>query len=43
MCVCVCVCVCVSVFVSNSEKLGSSVHGITQAKILEWIAQAGML
>ena len=45
LCVCVCVCVCVScsvVFDSlqpfNCSPPGSSVHGIFQAGILEWIA-----
>ena len=42
--VCVCVCVCCSV-VSDSFRLhelysppGFSVHGISQARILEWVA-----
>ena len=46
MCVCVCVCVCVLVVQSYStlcESIdynlpGSSVHGILQARILEWVA-----
>ena len=41
MCVCVCVCVCVSrSFVSDSAMswtVDSSVHGILQARILEWV------
>ena len=46
-CVCVCVCVCVCInhsVVSNScdpmdySLPGSSVHGILQARILEWVA-----
>ena len=36
MCVCVCVCVNCSVM-SDCNPLGSSVHGILQARILEWI------
>ena len=44
MCVCVCVCVCeVTSVVSDSvtpwtSPPGSSVHGILQARILEWVA-----
>ena len=48
VCVCVCVCVCVYVLVVQScltlydpmdcSSPGSSVHGILQARILEWIA-----
>ena len=43
MCVCVCVCVCISHSVmSDCGRLdcsppGSSVHGILQARILEWV------
>ena len=45
VCMCVCVCVCVCVLVShvqlcdpmNCSPLGSSIHGILQARILEWI------
>ena len=47
-CVCVCVCVCTHALVVQScqtlwdpmdyNPLGSSVHGISQARILEWIA-----
>ena len=46
--VCVCVCVCVCVLVAQScltlcdpmdcSLPGSSVHGILQARILEWVA-----
>ena len=46
--VCVCVCVCVCVLIAQScltlgnpmdcSLPGSSVHGILQARILEWIA-----
>ena len=46
--VCVCVCVCVCVWISQSRPTlydpvdcsppGSSVHGILQARILEWVA-----
>ena len=47
VCLCVCVCVCVCVLVAQSCRLcdpmdcslpGSSVHGILQARILEWVA-----
>ena len=48
VCVCVCVCVCTRGLVSQScptlhnsmdcSPLGSSIHGILQARILEWIA-----
>ena len=48
VCVCVCVCVCVYVLVvqmylSLSDPMdcsppGSSVHGILQARIMEWVA-----
>ena len=46
MCVCVCVCVCVLVTQScptpcdpmHCSPPGSSVHGILQARILEWVA-----
>ena len=46
MCVCVCVCVCVLVAQScltlrdlmDYSPLGSSVHGILRARILEWVA-----
>ena len=49
--VCVCMCVCVSVcvlshsVVSNCDPMdysptGASVHGISQARILEWVAIA---
>ena len=34
MCVCVCVCVCPM----NGSSLASSVHGILQSRILEWVA-----
>ena len=43
-CVCLCVCVCTCWVVSNSLHplhcilLSSSVHGILQARILEWVA-----
>ena len=45
-CVCVCVCVCVSVaqpcltlcYPMDSSPPGSSIHGILQARILEWVA-----
>ena len=47
-CVCVCVCVCVRVVQScptlcdpmKCSLPGSSVHGILQAKVLEWVATA---
>ena len=46
VCVCVCVCVCVFSFAVVFDFLGpvdcsppgSSVHGIFQARILEWVA-----
>ena len=42
MCVCVCVCVCCSVpslhDPMDDSPLGSSIHGISQARILEWVA-----
>ena len=46
MCVCVCVCVCVLVALlcltlcdpMDCSLPGSSVHGILQARILEWVA-----
>ena len=48
VCVCVCVCVCAHVLVAHScpdicdpldcSPPGSSVHGIFQARILEWVA-----
>ena len=48
VCVCVCACVCVCVLVAQScltlcdpmdwGSLGSSVHGILQARIPEWVA-----
>ena len=42
VCVCVCVCVCsVTSVLSDSLQhnlLGSSVHGILQARILEWVS-----
>ena len=48
VCVCVCVCMCVCVLVTQSCLIlcnpmdcsppGSSVHGILQARILEWAA-----
>ena len=48
VCICVCVCVCVCVLVSEScltlcnptdcSPPASSVHGISQARILEWVA-----
>ena len=41
MCVCVCVCVCVcesGSVVSNSATPWTVVHGILQARILEWVA-----
>ena len=46
MCVCVCVCVCLVVLEScltlcgliDCSLPGSSVHGIFQARILEWVA-----
>ena len=44
VCVCVCVCVCVnhSVMSNSCDPMdcslpGSSVHGILQARILEWV------
>ena len=41
-CLCVCVCVCVCVLLAQScpalSPPGSSVHGILQARILEWVA-----
>ena len=48
MCVCLCVCVCVCVLVvqpgptlcdgMDCSSPGSSVHGLLQARILEWVA-----
>ena len=47
VCVCVCVCVCVYVHAqlclticdpTDYDLLGSSVHGISQTRILEWVA-----
>ena len=45
VCVCVCVCVCVSTQLCltlfdlmDYDLPGSSVHGISQARILEWVA-----
>ena len=48
VCVCVCVCMCVCVLVAQScltlcipmdcSPPGSFVHGILQARILEWVA-----
>ena len=43
VCVCVCVCVCMKVKVVQScltlcDPMGYTVHGIFQAKILEWVA-----
>ena len=45
MCVCVCVCVCVSTQLCptlcdllDCDLPGSSLHGISQARILEWVA-----
>ena len=46
VCVCVCVCVCVLVTqlcptlcnTMDCSSPGSSIHGITQARILEWVA-----
>ena len=43
MCVCVCVCVCVYAPTLLTDPLdcsppGSSIHGILQARILEWVA-----
>ena len=42
MCVCVCVCVCAQLCMTllpvDCSPLGSSVHGILQAKMLEWVA-----
>ena len=48
LCVCVCVCVCVKSFQlclplcnhMDCSPPGSSVHGILQARILEWIAMS---
>ena len=37
VCVCVCVCVCVYVLSLDNSPPGSSVHGIFQARILEWV------
>ena len=37
-CVCVCVCVCVCTYMHVLSCPGSSVHGIFQARILEWVA-----
>ena len=36
--VCVCVCVCVCTLLTPWSLPGSSVHGISQARILEWVA-----
>ena len=41
--VCVCVCVCLSVCLTLCDPMdyslpGSSVHGVLQARILEWVA-----
>ena len=39
MCVCVCVCVCAQLCNPMDFSLsGSSVHGILQARTLEWVA-----
>ena len=38
VCVCACVCVCVLCDPMDCSLLGSSIHGILQARILEWIA-----
>ena len=39
VCVCVCVCRCVQLFATSyTSSPGSSVHGISQARILEWVA-----
>ena len=43
VCVCVCVCVCIQLGLTlcnlmNCSPPGSSVHGIFQARILEWVA-----
>ena len=45
MCVCVCVCErvcwCLTLFdLMDSSPPGSSVHGILQAKIMEWVASS---
>ena len=49
VCVCVCVCVCLVAelcpTLCNSMDCvppGSSVHGILQARILEWVANPGL-
>ena len=39
VCVCVCVCVCLTLCDPMDYSLpGSSVHGVLQARILEWVA-----
>ena len=38
VCVCVCVCVCAHSVVPDCSLPASSVHGISQARILEWVA-----
>ena len=43
VCVCVCVCVCGQSCLTLSDPMncsqpGSSVHGMSQARILEWVA-----
>ena len=40
MCVCVCVCVCVTTLCDpmDCSPPGSSVHGLSQARILGWVA-----
>ena len=44
LCVCVCVCVCVCDCHSGvSSPPGSPVHGILQARILEWVASQSLL
>ena len=43
MCVCVCTCVCIQLYLTLCNHMdcnppGSSVRGIFQARILEWVA-----
>ena len=43
MCVCVCVCVCAQLYLTLCNTMDysppdSSVHGIVQARLLEWVA-----
>ena len=40
MCVCICICVCLTLCGPMDCSLpGSSVHGILQARVLEWVAK----